>query len=710
MMFILDGYFPYKPTTKKMLHLPINLLFMVVMLSSLVAGAIETEDLGVRTFKNGLIGRMYKSTLTGSEEHFQKANYLENMQYLKDGELIAQRVITDFTAEFVKNKTNELFGFYYDPDYSEIIVELRGYIKAPKAGNPDINIGLWSVRDCDDNHVYQSETDYWVLNGGLYINITDDGHSICTYDTTLPLNDHTSGYTNTFDTAIGTSSRMNLDWVQGQYYPVVFRSLISADALKNNWNVEMNSMRYYLDSIAFYDPQDDATANDANGLAQFPANCPQYQEDIFTETTFITPTSTVPNGCVSSTSSIVTSLPTSSAKLSVITSSAASSSESTIVVSSSVVSSSTEPSTVVTSSTEASTVESSLLGSSSTTSSSIDSTTIISSATKSTSLVSSTGEPMSSTLSISSSVSSSDFSSYIVSSLTAESSFIESNNPVTSSGKVTSIVSSSQYLSSSDQPIPSTSSLSESQYSDSKIPSSIVSSIHSSIDSVESSSIKSSVTSTVTTSFTHSGSTTVINVSNTTGPPVFPTNNIPSSPQSNISTSRTSAIFVPSSFGNSKSHNFLSTTTLTISGIETDRTTTCPDLDSKLSTGVRYSTDSKTESIKSAETTKSRSQGPTRVVNVKTTLNANGETITYITSGTIKAGRDIHSSNTIPTTTKEQVSQRKSGNSMASSTSNVQPHEVYSTTALIQSFSDEGGISTYNSLLFVLSFFLLVNI
>lgn len=95
-----------------MIHSLINLVFIIGTLSSLASAVVKTEDLGILNFKKGLVGRLYQSTLTGSETFSERIDYLQKMQYLTDGELLQQRVITNFNSYRVKYKTNQMLSSY----------------------------------------------------------------------------------------------------------------------------------------------------------------------------------------------------------------------------------------------------------------------------------------------------------------------------------------------------------------------------------------------------------------------------------------------------------------------------------------------------------------------------------------------------------------------------------------------------------------------
>ena len=728
-----------------MTHLLLKLLFMIATLTSLTYAEIKTKDLGVLNFKKGLVGRLYKSTLTGSESYNQRIVYLEKMQYLTDGELIAQRVITNFRSQRIKNKMNEMFGFYYDPDYSELIVELRGYVKAPVSGYPTLSTFIYANIGCDNRYLSQSATHHWVINSGLYLNTTTDGRSICTYNTSASTyDDASSGENVRGSTSTGGNIFMNTDyWFEGQYYPVLFRSRISGDGFINKWDIQMNNREYSLDELSFYDPQDDFVANDANHLAKFPVNCPQFHAESFADTTYVIPTSIVPNRCVTSTSSsIITSSSTSSTQSSVITSSShvvtsskvssseVSSSEvpssevSSIEVSSSEVSSSEVFSSEVTSSEVSSSkvassklsssklssskVSSSKLSSSKVTSSKVTSSKVFSSilptTMKSNSIISTSMYP---SLIGSGSVISSSVSSRPMAPSSIVSRSIESDKLLSSLSDSSSVFSNSQDSRSSVVLCSSTSSVIESQHSSKEIVSSTVSSIVTSHKYIPEMSVEPSSTPVITFSTANSSTSEIVSVSNAKESPAVSISSSVSRSQSAIETSKTPDV-VSSSIGNFGSDNSISTITVNKPDIETSTTVTCLESQNIYPIVATNCSTSKLAMTYSSETTMSVSQGHTTVINVQTTKDHNSATIIYAVSTITNPIIDLHSTVSLPTTvkyttTQEIVFQPTSDSYVTSLSDIVQPYEVHSTTSLVQTLSDGSYISTYNPVLFVLT-------
>lgn len=698
-----------------MTHLLLKLLFMIATLTSLTYAEIKTKDLGVLNFKKGLVGRLYKSTLTGSESYNQRIAYLEKMQYLTDGELIAQRVITNFRSQRIKNKMNEMFGFYYDPDYSELIVELRGYVKAPVSGYPTLSTFIYANIGCDNKYLSQSATHHWVINSGLYLNTTTDSRSICTYNTSASTyDDASSGENVRGSTSTGGNIFMNTDyWFEGQYYPVLFRSRISGDGFINKWDIQMNNREYSLDELSFYDPQDDFVANDANHLAKFPVNCPQFHAESFADTTYVIPTSTVPNRCVTSTSSsIITSSSTSSTQSSVITSSShvvTSSKVSSSEVSSSEVSSS-EVSSIEVSSSEVSSseVSSSEVTSSKVTSSEVSSSKVFSSilptTMKSNSIISTSMSP---SLIGSGSVISSSVSSRPMAPSSIVSRSIESDKLLSSLSDSSSVFSNSQDSRSSVVLYSYTSSVIESQHSSKEIVSSTVSYIVTSHKYIPEMSVEPSSTPVITFSTANSSTSEIVSVSNAKESPAVSISSSVSRSQSAIETSKTPDV-VSSSIRNSGSDNSISTITVNKPDIETSTTVTCLESQNIYPIVATNCSTSKLAMTYSSETTMSVSQGHTTVINVQTTKDHNSATIIYAVSTITNPIIDLHSTVSLPTTvkyttTQEIVFQPTSDSYVTSLSDIVQPYEVHSTTSLVQTLSDGSYISTYNPVLFVLT-------
>ena len=355
----------------------LQLIFTTTLIFTYVQSA-ATENLGQLNLLRGLAVRFFQSTLNSSDTFSSRQKYLEKKQYLTDGMLIGQHIVTSFGENRMIYKNNQMFGFYYDPSYHDMILEFRGYIKAPKSGVPGLSANLAPAQNCDNEYAYQVQTDYWTLTTGLYLNKTDDGY-ICTQNSSATMYSLKRSENNVYDTYMGSTVTMSSEYmIKDQFYPIVMSTRVSRDALYNYWKLIIDGVEYSFNNIVYYDPQDDFITNDANSNAKFPTVCPHFHDETFEAGTFVTPTSIVPNKCPVSTSSSIVS----SSKTSAIESSStipSSTVESSSEISSSIVSSTVESSSEISSSAVSSMVESSSEISSSIVSSTTESSSEISS-------------------------------------------------------------------------------------------------------------------------------------------------------------------------------------------------------------------------------------------------------------------------------------------------------------------------------------------
>ena len=653
----------------------LQLFFTITLILKYVQSA-ATDNLGQLNLLPGLAARYFKSTLVGTENSVVRRTYLGERQYLTDGTLIAQHVVTQLDQSRIIYKRNKLFEFYYDPSYHDMIVEFRGYIKAPGTGIPTFTVKLNTSYDCDSKIVSQQTTEYWTITSGLYLDKTDDGY-LCTQ------NSSSSMYATPWADVIGVTNTITRPFevkqayfIEGKLYPMTLSLRVSKEAYTNFWNVTVGGVKYNLQDLVYYDPQDDFITNDANTNANFPASCPQFHDETFEAETFVEPTSIVPDGCpVTSSSSIVESSATSDIETS--------SSE----LPSSTISSSEIPSSIVSSTIESSSeVPSSTISSSEIPSSIVSSTdSEVPSSTLSSAVVSSTIEFHSETsISTVSSIvtASNEISSSIVSSSEL------SSNTISSSMELSSMVSSA--TATSDALNSLTSSLIESSTTFSSIPSSVVSSqvsppvspdlsysktigdYSSSSEYTQSSDVQSSIPPVITSSSLHSRETTIL------------------SSKPDNSASKTDTV--------SDSDNDTSIISPTKS--ETELYTTKTLIQSKSSSS---------NTAHNPQTTIIVTKGKTVTATIKTTVH-NSVTVTYtecpICTGTIAVDSMI-----VATTSKNDnqigsVATNTKSLTILTSSNTIPYNPQGSTTATVLPFSDGAYIYTYEPLLLSLAFIL----
>lgn len=278
-----------------------RLLLIVLTLFHVACATIQTQNLGQLSLLPGLAGRLFTSTLTGSETQSERDTYLKQKSYLNDGILLSQRIVTQFTSTRVKYLNNNIFGLYYPPDDHDLIIELRGYIKAPATGVPKVTTNLSARKDCNDEYAYQSATNSWAFSYNIFLNQTADGF-LCSYNTSATL----AKFPVQSEAEIemyggGISYLLNGAYlIEGQYYPIVMSTRVSGDAFFNDWRISINSQKYTFDEITYYDPNDDFVANDASDKSSFPNLCPQFHNETFEPKSFVTPTSIVSDKCPTS--------------------------------------------------------------------------------------------------------------------------------------------------------------------------------------------------------------------------------------------------------------------------------------------------------------------------------------------------------------------------------------------------------------------------
>ncbi|SMN22615.1 hypothetical protein, no similarity [Maudiozyma saulgeensis] len=359
-----------------------------IFLFTLATGFISNVNADLTTYNMtklqllpGLAARMYKTSLNSSADYSTRSTYIENGQYLTDGELVAQKAgVTELNIKRIKYKNNDVLGFYMDPDDDYIVVELRGYLRMPYTGQLTIGRYVNTISGCDGVNLYQSTTDYWVVKQSMFVNNTDDG-SLCTHNSSLPWysddGEYMASVTSTNLNTGGSAFMNSAYFYEGIYYPFKVVILVGGDGLFTTASASiknaLGSHSFQLnEETLFYDPYENFETDDANYSKDFPLNCPSLNGEEFVDDIIIPPTSSVPDQCPVTSSSVASS--------SIISSVTSSSEPSSIDVTSSIKLTSIESSSTISSSAALSSIESNIITSSSEQSSSIESSGIESSA------------------------------------------------------------------------------------------------------------------------------------------------------------------------------------------------------------------------------------------------------------------------------------------------------------------------------------------
>ncbi|KAG0667993.1 hypothetical protein C6P45_005177 [Maudiozyma exigua] len=272
-----------------------KIISIVIATQSLSAATIQTENLGKLNLLPGLTARLYNTSLTSGDDYDHHYNYLQEKQFLTDGgQLLSQRVITSVQTNWTKGVNNCMFGFYRDEH--DVVLELRGYIKAPADGVFDIYAGLEAVFDPDGNYIPQFEGGYWIIKNAISLNETSNGF-ICSYDSNESNYSSMSPEEICKDICSPMGSQEFAIFVKDQYYPVVFYTYFSGEALVNDWVFQVDDNVYPFDENIYYYPNDDFETNDANLDADFPEICPQFHDKVFIPQNFVEENATHLNEC-----------------------------------------------------------------------------------------------------------------------------------------------------------------------------------------------------------------------------------------------------------------------------------------------------------------------------------------------------------------------------------------------------------------------------
>ncbi|KAG0653587.1 hypothetical protein C6P45_003805 [Maudiozyma exigua] len=553
-------------------------VLVVASIFTLSSGSVETENLGHLNLQPGFALKLYSSSLTGPDDYHLRPQYFKERDFLKDSTLIAQNIYAiDMNTCWEPYGYNLLFNNSVDPNLTDFVVEMRGYIKAPQTGNLSISTSMYGGYYCNSELSRTFEGGYWIIKDSTSLNETSDGF-ICSYNSSdvnykvLTFESACTDWDSCSEQLLDVNYTTVTTVVEDQYYPVVFYTYISANNLFTQWYLKFaDYYEGYFDYFVYYDPNEDFEADDASLNSGFPDVCPHFNEEIFTPASFVQMTATDDLDCPTPTSSSMI-FPSSSSPI-------LSSSTAQPSLSHSVTSSASELNT---------------------------STFPSSSAPRS------VATPTSVTSSSESSVSSADQSSSISSKVSSSSMSIRSGTKSESvkesnAGQNTETgFNSNRNSTSSLQAVPSSS---ESFLSSSTtgIPSYTANSAISNSQRDNPSSIKSFLS------------------SSAVGNPIYTANSTISNTQHDIPSSKSMSVTFTSSFTSEKASvdDIFSTATVTESEIDTLTTTTCPEVELPSNTGKINS------SLTSFEKTAFVSEVSVANQVSKTTTERDGSTITY---------------------------------------------------------------------------------
>ncbi|SMN22874.1 hypothetical protein, no similarity [Maudiozyma saulgeensis] len=276
--------------------------FLSVLIFDQVIATITTSNIGTLNFQPGMAVRLYKTSLTGDETYTERQAYLEKLQYLTDGELLAQKAGSNiFTSNRIKYLMNEVFGFYISPDDHDMVVEFRGFFKPPKTGSLRLNSALSPTRDCDKEYAFQMETDYWVWRQNIFLNQTDQG-VLCTWNNSVNWAYLEATKVNELQVrSSGFSSGKFLSsgyYYEGSYYQIRMGVLVNGDAFNNVFTFTIGDTTYqFSDKYFYYEPNEDFITNDGNRNNVFPSNCPVFDDETLVDSEIVPPTTVYPNQC-----------------------------------------------------------------------------------------------------------------------------------------------------------------------------------------------------------------------------------------------------------------------------------------------------------------------------------------------------------------------------------------------------------------------------
>ena len=288
----------------------LKLVWVIVFIFALSSASVQTENLRQLNLQPGFAIRLYTSSLRGPDDYHRRPQYFRERDFLEDSQLIAQNVLDmDINAGWSAYGNNLLFDFSVDPTITDFVVEMRGYIKAPLTGNISISTDIQSGFSCNGEGARTYQAGYWIIKDSISLNETSDGF-ICSYNSSdvnykaLIFEENCTDYDSCYngDPTFNTVTTVT----EGQYYPVVFYTYISANNLVTVWTLQFDGyFQGYFQDFAYYDPNDDFEADDARLNSGFPDACPHFHEEVFTATSFVTMSRTDDYDCPTPTSSSI---------------------------------------------------------------------------------------------------------------------------------------------------------------------------------------------------------------------------------------------------------------------------------------------------------------------------------------------------------------------------------------------------------------------
>lgn len=298
-------------------------VLVVASIFTLSSASVQTQNLGHLNLQPGFALKLYSSSLRGPDDYHLRPEYFKERDFLKDSKLIAQNVYSEeMITCWMPYMNNVLFNIPVDPTLTDFVAEMRGYIKAPLTGNLSISSEFNGGYYCNDDFSRTYQAGYWIIEDSVSLNDTSDGF-MCSYnpgDTNYKAYTFESGCTNG-DSCSELISNFNYTTVttvvEDQYYPVVFYTYVSGNNIVTQWSLYF-SKRYedFFEQFAYYDPNEDFDADDANLNSGFPNVCPHFHEEVFTATTCVQMTATDNYDCPTPTSSSMISPPSLSSILS----------------------------------------------------------------------------------------------------------------------------------------------------------------------------------------------------------------------------------------------------------------------------------------------------------------------------------------------------------------------------------------------------------
>lgn len=114
----------------------LKIVSIFAFISSVTFASVQTKNLGQLNLLPGATVKLYSTSLTGREDYYNRPNYFKNKEFLTDGELIGQQIVTSFNIFYIAYSfVQYIFGFNIDPTWKNFVFEFRGYLKPPQDGN-----------------------------------------------------------------------------------------------------------------------------------------------------------------------------------------------------------------------------------------------------------------------------------------------------------------------------------------------------------------------------------------------------------------------------------------------------------------------------------------------------------------------------------------------------------------------------------------------